>query len=182
VVEAGSARPRELLLRAKVLVTIGALDRAEKDVLRAIEAAPMLPGAIELLFEIYQRQGKLAEAQRSFEEAEAAGVLHSGARLLLGRLYLSQGQIEKAQAAFEKVVAEQPDLASARNDLAFVLAQRGEQLDRALELALGVQKALPDNPAAIDTLGYVSYRSGRFDAALAELQRRSRSPRRAPAR
>jgi tetratricopeptide (TPR) repeat protein len=170
-VQAGNARPRELLLRAKVLVSTGALDRAEKDVLRAIEAAPMLPGAIELLFEIYQRQGKLAEAQRSFEEAEAAGVLHSGARLLLGRLYLSQGEIVKAQKAFERVVAEQPDLASARNDLAFVLAERGQQLDRALELALGVQQALPDNPAAIDTLGYVYYRAGRHDAALAELQR-----------
>jgi tetratricopeptide (TPR) repeat protein len=170
-VQTGSARPRDLLLRAQVLASMGELARAEKDVLRAFEAAPTLPGAIELLFEIYQRQGRLAEAQRSFEEADAAGVLHSGARLLLGRLYLSQGELAKAQQALERVVAEQPQLASARNDLALVLAERGEQLDRALELALGIQPALPDNPAAIDTLGYVYYRAGRFDAALAELQR-----------
>jgi len=170
-VEAGRARPRELLLRAQVLAASGALERAEKDVLRAFESAPMLPGAVELLFEIYQRQGRLAEARRSFEEAEAAGVLHSGARLLLGRLYLSQGELAKAQQAFEKVVADLPDLASARNDLAFVLAERGEDLDRALELARGAQQALGDNPAAVDTLGYVYYRAGRFEAALAELQR-----------
>jgi tetratricopeptide (TPR) repeat protein len=130
-----------------------------------------LPGAVDLLFEIYQRQGKLAEALRSFEEAETAGVLHPGARLLLGRLYLSQGDLVKAQQAFEKVVAEQPQLPSARNDLAFVLAERGEQLERALELAQGVQQALGDNPAAIDTLGYVYYRAGRHDEALAQLQR-----------
>ena len=170
-VEAGRARPRELLLRAQVLASTGALERAEKDVLRAFEAAPMLPGAVELLFEIYRRQGRLAEVRRSFEEAESAGVLHSGARLLLGRLYLSQGELVKAQQAFEKVVAEQPEIASARNDLAFVLAERGEQLDRALELALGVQQALGNSPAAIDTLGYVHYRAGRLEAALAELQR-----------
>ncbi len=170
-IEAGRARPRELLLRARVLASSGALERAEKDVLRAFEAAPMLPGAVELLFEIYQRQGRLAEAQRSFEEAETAGVLHSGARLLLGRLYLSQGELAKAQQAFEKVFAEQPGLASVRNDLAFVLAERGEQLDRALELAHGAQQVLGDNPAAIDTLGYVYYRAGRFEAALAELER-----------
>jgi len=168
---AGRARPRELLLRAQVLASTGALERAEKDLLRAFEAAPMLPGAVELLFELYRRQGKLAEAQRSFEEAESAGVLHSGARLLLGRLYLSQGELAKAQQAFEKVIADQPDLASARNDLAFVLAERGEQLDRALELARGAQQELGDDPAAVDTLGYVYYRAGRFEEALAELQR-----------
>jgi tetratricopeptide (TPR) repeat protein len=170
-IEAGRARPRELMLRAQVRASSGDLERAEKDVLRAFEASPTLPGAVELLFEIYQRQGRLAEAQRSFEQAENAGVLHSGARLLLGRLYLSQGELAKAQQAFEKVVAEQPELVSARNDLAFVLAERGEQLDRALELARGVQQALGENPAAIDTLGYVYYRAGQLEPALAELQR-----------
>ena len=170
-VEAGRARPRELLLRAQVLMSTGALERAEKDVLRAFETAPTLPGAVELLFEVYRRQGRLAEARRSFEEAESAGVLHSGARLLLGRLYLSQGELMKAQEAFERVVAEHPEIASARNDLAFVLAERGEQLDRALELALGVQPALGNTPAVSDTLGYVHYRAGRLEAALVELQR-----------
>ena len=121
---------------------------------------------------------RLAEARRSFEEAETAGVLHSGARLLLGRLYLSQGELAKAQQAFEKVVADQPELASARNDLAFVLAERGEQLDRALELARGAQQALGDNPAAIDTLGYVYYRGrsprgGARGAATRDRARRS---------
>jgi tetratricopeptide (TPR) repeat protein len=170
-IEAGEARPRDLLLRARLLAARGELDRAEKDVLRAFEASPMLPGAVDLLFEIYQRQNRLAEALRSFEEAETAGVLHSGARLLLGRLYLSQGNLPKAQEAFEKVLMEQPQLISARNDLALVLADRGEQLDRALELARTVQQALGDNPAAIDTLGYVYYRAGRHEEALKELQR-----------
>jgi tetratricopeptide (TPR) repeat protein len=170
-IEAGRARPRDLLLRARLLAASGELDRAEKDVLRAFEASPTLPGAVELLFEIYQRQNRLAEALRSFEEAETAGVLHSGARLLLGRLYLSQGNLPKAQEAFEKVVAEQPQLVSARNDLALVLAERGEQLDRALELARTVQQALGDNPAAIDTLGYVYYRAGRHQEALEQLER-----------
>ena len=170
-IKAGRARPRTLLLHAQLLVSKGELGRAETEVLLAFEAAPTLPGAAELLFDIYRRQGRLSEAQRSFEQAESAGLLHAGTRLLLARLQLGQGEFEKAQRELEKVIAEQPELASARNDLAFVLAQRGEQLDRALELARGAQQALGDNPAAIDTLGYVHYRAGRFDAALAELQR-----------
>jgi tetratricopeptide (TPR) repeat protein len=171
LIESGRARPRELLMRAQVLAATGDLPRAEKDVLRAFEASPMLPGAVELLFEIYRRQDRLAEAQRSFEEAETAGVLHSGARLLLARLYLSQGDLEKAQKALEQVLVDHPEQASARNDLAFVLAQRGERLDRALELAQEAQRALGDNPAAIDTVGYVHYRAGRYEAALEEMNR-----------
>ena len=170
-IAAGRARPRLLLLRAQLLVSRGELARAEAEVLRAFEAAPTLPGAAELLFNIYRRQGRLAEAQRSFEQAESAGLLHAGTRLLLARLQLSQGELAKAQQGLEKVVVEQPELASARNDLAFVLAQRGEQLDRALELAHGAQQALGESPEAIDTLGYVHYRAGRLAEALAELQR-----------
>jgi tetratricopeptide (TPR) repeat protein len=170
-VDAGRARPRILLLRAQVLAAGGELERAEADVLRAFEAAPKLPGAVELLFEIYRRQNRLAEAQKSFEQADSAGVLHPGARLLLGRLYLSQGQLDKAQATLEKVVVEAPDLASARNDLAFVLAERGEQLPRALELARSAEQALPGNPAVVDTVGYVQFKSGQLEAALGELNR-----------
>jgi tetratricopeptide (TPR) repeat protein len=83
---------------------------------------------------------------------------------------LSQGEFAKAQPVLEQVVVEQPGLASARNDLAFVLASRGDQLERALELAVGAREALGENEAAIDTLGYVYYRAGRLDEALAEFQ------------
>jgi tetratricopeptide (TPR) repeat protein len=170
-IAAGRAVPRTLLLRARLLIAQGALDRAEADALRAFEAAPLLPGTADLLIEIYRRQGRLAEAQRSFEEAEAAGVLHVGARLLLARLQVGAGELEKGQQTLEKVVAEQPELPGPRNDLAYVLAARGEQLDRALELARSVQQAMSGQPAAVDTLGYVHYQAGRFEEALAELRR-----------
>jgi tetratricopeptide (TPR) repeat protein len=170
-IASGRTVPRVLLLRAQLLVERGELERAEADLLRAFEAAPLLPGAGELLLEIYRRQGRLAEAQRSFEEAEAAGVLHVGARLLLARLYLESGELERAQAALEKVVEEQPAHAGAKHDLAFLLAQRGEQLERAVGLAREARAMLGDDAAAIETLGYVYFRAGRPEAALVELRR-----------
>ncbi len=74
---------RVLLLRAEVLAHTGQLARAEADALRALEAAPDLPRAVDLAFRIYAAQDKLDEVRRSFEEAEAAGVLRGGARALL---------------------------------------------------------------------------------------------------
>jgi tetratricopeptide (TPR) repeat protein len=168
-IAAGRARPRVLLLRARVLTAQGELARAEADVLRAFEAAPLLPGAVELLFDIYRRQDRLDEARRSFEAAETAGVLHAGARMLLGRLYRSQGDLARAQQAYEGVVAELPQLGAAKSGLALVLAERGEQLDRAIELAHEAKRQAPLwDPAAMDALAYVYYRAGRLKEALDE--------------
>jgi tetratricopeptide (TPR) repeat protein len=161
---------RILLLRANLLARMGSLDRAEADALRAFEAAPQLPGAVNLLFSIYRAQGKLDEAQRSFEEAEAAGVLHAGARQLLARLYLINGESAKAREMLEKVLAENPDMANAKNDLAFILAQDGVDLDRALVLAKEAQRGLDGEPAAADTVGFVYYRKGLYAAALQQFR------------
>jgi len=170
VVESQLAGPRILLLRAEVLARGGELERAEADALRAFEAAPDLSRAVDLLFAIYRAQDKLDEARRSFEEAESVGVLHAGARVLLGRLYLAQGDAEKARAMYERVIEDDPGLAPAKNDLAFLLATRGEDLERAARLAEEAQRALPDSANAADTVGYVYYRQGRHEEALPQLR------------
>jgi tetratricopeptide (TPR) repeat protein len=170
VIESQLARPRILLLRAEILARTGELDRAEADALRAFEAAPELPGTIDLLFAIYQAQGKLADTQRSFEEAESVGVLHAGARVLLGRLYLAQGDVDRAKEVYEKVLVEDPELASAKNDLAFLLAREGSDLDRALALAEDAQRSLPEHPSIADTVGFTYYRMKQNEAALQQFR------------
>ena len=183
VVASGLATPPTLLLRARILTRLQVYDQAEADVLRAFEADPTLPDAIDLLYTIYRVQGKLEEAKRSFEQAEEAGVLHPGARLLLGRLYLGQGDTERARAMLEQVVADNPELWTAKNDLAYVLAERGEDLDRALQLAREANAASGENPTTTDTVGYVQLRAGRpeagillFHQAIRVAERRSEPP------
>lgn len=169
-VESQLAGPRILLMRSELLALSGQLERAEADALRAFEAAPELPGAVDLLFAIYQAQDRLAEAQRSFEEAESVGVLHAGARVLLGRLYAAQGDSKRARAMYEKVIAENPEIAPAKNDLAFMLASEGGDLDRALALAEDAQRAMPENANTADTVGFVYYRRGSHEAALQQFR------------
>jgi len=168
VIKSGHAGPEALLLRARLLHQAGKDEPAESDALRAFEADPSLPGAIDLLYSIYEAQERLAEARKSFEEAEDAGVLHSGARLLLCRIYLRQGDTDRAREMLEKVVREDPGAAAAKSDLAYLLAagEAGGDLDRALELAEEAQKSLKSDPAAADTVGYVFLRKGLHEAAL----------------
>jgi tetratricopeptide (TPR) repeat protein len=172
IVASGRARPRVLLARARLLRDTGALDRAEADALRAFEANPELPGAADLLFQIYQAQGRLAQVYRSFEQAEAAGILHPGARTLLARLALVSGDTGRARDLLEEVLRDHPRMREARRDLALVLAERGEELQRALELARQAEGNEDDPlPDAVDAVGFVHLRSGRAAPALAAFQR-----------
>lgn len=166
LVEKRLAGPAILLLRARTLAALGELPAAEADVLRAFEADPALPGAIDLLYQLYAAQGKLAEARHSFEEADAAGVLHAGARRLLARLYREDGENARARETLERVVAEAPELWAARSDLAFLLASSGSELDRALELAREAHAEARGEPYALDVLGWVELQSGRPELAL----------------
>ncbi len=166
VVESRLATPEILLLRAEVLARMSQLDRAEADALRAFEARPELPLAVDLLHGIYHAQGKTEQARRSFEEAEAVGVLHAGARVLLARLYAGEGKLDEAKAMYEKVVAENPRIPIAKADLAVLLARQGQDLDRALELARAAQRELPDYAYATDAVGLVHLQKGQPEAAL----------------
>jgi tetratricopeptide (TPR) repeat protein len=163
--------PTALLLRARVLMERKEYDRAENDALRAFEAAPAIPGGIDLLLAVYAAQGRLAEARRSFEEAEAAGVLHPGARLLLGRLYAQGGDLARARACFEKALGEAPRLAVAKVELALLLAREGAELERAVALAREAAVQAQGSRAASHALGYAQLRSGQNREALRELRR-----------
>ncbi len=178
VVAGGGATPRTLQMRAEILAGMGAFDEAEADLLRAFEADPMLPGAMELLYSIYAAQDRLEEARRSFEQAEQAGVLHAGARLLLARLYLGEGDLARARETYERVLAENPSLWSAKNDLAWVLAEQGKDLDRALQLARDAHVASGQTAATADTVGYVHLKAGRYEAGLQQFRKAIRIARR----
>mgnify|MGYP000514806218 CR=1 FL=1 len=59
----------------------------------------------------------------------------------------------------------------AKNNLAYLLAKEGAELDRALRLAREAVGELSEAPELLDTLGYVYYRMGRDgDAAGDDLE------------
>jgi tetratricopeptide (TPR) repeat protein len=152
--------PILLALRAQILLRAGRLEEAERDARQAFERRPDMPRILELLLAIYRQQGRVDVAIEQLEASESAGLLRPYDRVLLGRLHLGKGDTDRAAELYEAALAEDPDLAGAKNDLAFLLAREGRDLDRALELAQDAQQALGEEPAVIDTLGYVMLRRG----------------------
>ena len=162
--------PGLLLMRAQVRMALHQLEGAQEDAQRAVERDPHTPGAFDLLIGIYSARGKLDEAVKSLQEADKAGTLQAGPRALLGRILLSRGDSVAAKPLLEQALAERPDLADAKNDLAYLLARDGTDLDRALQLAQEAQQALPNVPEVADTLGYVYLRKGLNEAAIEQFR------------
>jgi len=71
---------------------------------------------------------------------------------------------------------KEPNLWVAVNDLAFLLSEYGnskKDLNRALELALRARKQRPDDPAVLDTLGWIYYKKGDASTALGLIENAS---------
>jgi tetratricopeptide (TPR) repeat protein len=170
-VEANHATPPVLLERARVYAARGELARAQQDALRAFEAQPGLARASALVAALYRAQGQEKEAIASFEEALAAGALRPTGRFLLAQLHLLAGDRQRSRDLLEALVAERSDLPVAKNDLAYLLAAQGEDLDRALRLAEEASQGLADSPAVADTLGFVYLQKSLHEPALQQFRR-----------
>lgn len=158
------------LLRAQAFEALGRWPDAEVEARAAFEAENRPALAAQTLARTLRAQNRLDAAIAILEEARADGGLPAVDLWLLGRLYLETGQLAKSRIVLEDAVGAAPDLHAARNDLAYVLAETGEDLDRALDLARQAKTALPGDPAVGDTLGRVYHMRGLYEPAVSEFR------------
>ncbi len=168
--ETRSLPPPLRVLRAGLLSRLGRFAEAEQAASAVFESHPEAPGVARLLVRVLEAQGKRDEAIARLEAARREAGLAPAQLWLLAGLHLDAGEPARARPLLETALGEAPQLHAAKNDLAFVLAESGEELERALRLAREARAALPENPAVADTLGYVYYRLGLLDPAATELR------------
>jgi len=155
-----------------------------KDVSRAIdllrEADQRLPENIALLLDLeyaYRRDQALEQAvavltkvNAIFEKAEGRKIkpeffLHYGS------VCERAGRFEQAEEIFEKCVDLYPEAHQALNYLAYMWAERGMNLDKAMEYVKRALKQEPENGAYIDTLGWIYFKQGKHSLARVEIQK-----------
>ncbi len=76
-----------------------------------------------------------------------------------------------AEATLLEILKVDEKHAGANNDLAYMWAEDGRNLDRALKMSHLAVKAEEKNYAYLDTLGWVYYKRGEFDRAIRQLNR-----------
>jgi len=114
--------------------------------------------AYVMLGRLYISQRKLDAARAEFEALAARQPKPVAALSMAGTILQTQGNLPLARARFEQVMALDQNAPLAANNLAWMYAESGENLDDALRLARVARAGLPDVAEVSDTLGWVYYK------------------------
>jgi tetratricopeptide (TPR) repeat protein len=92
--------------------------------------------------------------------------------LLYARALLAEklGKIDILERDLRDILKREPDNALALNALGYTLADRSLRLDEALELIKHALTQLPNDPAVLDSMGWVQFRLGHHSEALKYLR------------
>ena len=89
---------------------------------------------------------------------------------MIGMLLEQQGKVAEAQKAYEAAVSGTDNAPIAANNLAFIYAEQGTNLDVALQLATTAKQRLPDDPNVDDTIGWIYYKKDMASMAVRSLE------------
>jgi tetratricopeptide (TPR) repeat protein len=81
------------------------------------------------------------------------------------------GHVHESVSALEQLLAQRPNDPSLQNALGYTLADHSLELSRAEGLIRRALTVMPDNPAALDSLGWVHFRRGDPRSAAGTLER-----------
>jgi tetratricopeptide (TPR) repeat protein len=128
---------------------------AEAALRKAIEVDPAAMDAYGMLGQVYLSQKKLDQARTEFERLVQKQPRSVGAHTLIGLILQQQGKAAEAMDQYRRTIEINPKAAVASNNLAWMQATSGGNLDQALQYAQAAQQVLPEQAEVNDTLGYI---------------------------
>jgi tetratricopeptide (TPR) repeat protein len=152
-----------------VLTRLGRDDEARSRLEKSVELDPEHAAAWAGLATLEARANQLPKAIELFDKAAALAPHISAYPYSAAQLTFASGDRDGAEKRLREIVRRFPSHAGARNDLAWILAQKGEDLDLALALAEEAQRLDP-SPEVLDTLGWVRFKRGEISAAVSVLE------------
>jgi len=163
--------PQLLLLAANTYVALSDQTAAERVLRAAIAADPSRNEPYAMLGSLYLNQKKLDEAFHEFEALSTRQARPVQPLTMMGMILEQQGKPELAKKRYEEVLALDSRAGTALNNLAWLMAESGEDLDEALRLAQSAVAVAPETPQIIDTLGWVYYKRGLSKSAIEQFQK-----------
>ena len=161
---------------------LGPLKDPERAVKFLAEARRRFSGAPEIVYYLAIAQREAKQTQRAvatFEEALREAQLDPDSEIVNAKFYFNYGVTAEQAGLYDKaadllrrsIALDPANAAEAYNYLGYMWADLGMHLDEAREM---IQRALetdPNNGSYLDSLGWVEFRQGKFDQALADLLR-----------
>jgi tetratricopeptide (TPR) repeat protein len=158
--------PAALMLAAKVALAKGETNTATRLLREVAKQAPEAGGVYVLLAQLESASGNVAGGVEQFKKAVEKNPGDVTAQLQLGMAYDAIGDYVNARKQYEIVVKLNPGVGLAWNNLAYILAERFNELEPAVAAAAKAREIQPADPDTTDTVGWIYFRKGDYPQAL----------------
>ena len=151
--------------RAAALINAGKAPTA-RDLLQPGAAKPDAEPMVLYLYATALRQsGDLAGAEAAARRLRAAAPNDPRGLYVLAQVLEQRKDFDGAERALREILERDPEDATALNYLGYMLAERGQRLDEAVDLVQRALKIEPGNPSFLDSLGWAYFQQGKLDLA-----------------
>lgn len=161
---------------------LGPLKDPERAVKFLAEARRRFSGAPEIVYYLAIAQREAKQTQRAvatFEEALREAQLDQDNEIVNAKFYFNYGVTAEQAGLYDKaadllrrsIALDPANAAEAYNYLGYMWADLNMHLDEAKEMIERALQIEPNNGSYLDSLGWVEFRQGKFDQALADLLR-----------
>jgi tetratricopeptide (TPR) repeat protein len=114
----------------------------------------------------YSRLNRSEDAVIVLEKARTLSPRNADIVAQLALVYDGLRRYSDSDSLYEMVLRLEPNNHLALNNYGYSLAERNQQLERALAMSTRAVEAQPDNPSYLDTIGWIYYRLGDYTRAL----------------
>ena len=174
--QAGHARVNALLqkqpksaaayyMQGKLYVAEGKFDLAQSALLKAIDLDPNLTAAYQLLVPTFSRTNKPQDVLNEMTSILTRNPNDQRALLISGLIYSAMKDYNKARDSYEKLLTVNANSVPTLNNLAYIYAEKLNDLNRAAELAQKARSLVPSSAAVTDTLGWILYKQNNYQQA-----------------
>lgn len=144
--------------------------QAEAAFKKAMSLDDRIPESYMNLGSLYIREGRTQDGIEEFEAVLAKEPRHVPVLMALGMLHEHRKERSQAEERYQQVLQVDPTFALAANNLAWLLVERGDGVDRALSYAQRARQARPHDPHIADTLGWVYFHKKMYGQAVGLLK------------
>jgi tetratricopeptide (TPR) repeat protein len=154
------------LALAGVAMSLNNGEMAIKELTTLLEKNPKDAGLQLRMGDAYRLAGDSKQALSYFQKARELAPNDPGANLYYALMLEANGQGATARPIYEQILKLAPDNVIALNNLAFLMAESGSDLDQALTLATRAKQRVPSDMNIADTLGWIYIKKNLSDDAI----------------
>jgi tetratricopeptide (TPR) repeat protein len=141
-------------------------DQAIADYQKALDKFPRSADVWIRMGETQRLKGDIEASKASFTKAKDLAPTNITPYLELALIYDAAGQRDLARPMYEQILKIQPDHPVALNNLAYMLAESGADLDQALTMAQRAKQKMPQDTNVADTLGWIYIKKNLAESAI----------------